>query len=166
MNNTLQIFDVEARHFPEWSHALSQVSSSPFSYLQDPLLGISFDPSITTSTSGPEVEVERRVLLWGSGWMGNIKLAAPPGLGASSKKRRRRSRRLSVPTDAGAQRGIETNLATQNAEDDPNFHLVTRYRPLLFVDYVGPSELLVVERPLVDLLSTLPPAYFKATYGS
>jgi U3 small nucleolar RNA-associated protein 4 len=163
VNNTLQVFDVEARQFAEWSHALSQASTSPFSHLHDPLLGISFDPDVTP---GPDADVERRVLLWGSSWMCKVKLAAPLGLVGPSKKRRRESRRHSVVANAVTQNSVETSLVTRNTEDDPNFHLVTRYRPLLLVDYVGPGELLVVERPLVDLLSTLPPAYFKATYGS
>lgn len=67
---------------------------------------------------------------------------------------------------AAATKDVETSLIIQNAEADPDFHLVRRYRPLLLVDYLGPGELLVVERPLIDLLNTLPPAYFKATYGS
>ena len=162
MNNTLQVFDVEARQFPELSHALSQVSSSPFSHLHDPLLGITFDPGVVVS--GIDAAVGRRVLLWGSSWMCKVKLAAPSEPGSTSKKRRRESRRLS--TVAVTQKGIDTSLIIQNAEDDPNFHLVTRYRPLLLVDYLGPGELLVVERPLIDLLNTLPPAYYKATYGS
>lgn len=163
VNNTIQVFDVEARQFPEWSHALSQVSTSPFSYLHDPLLGISFDPNVTPRN---DADVERRVLLWGSSWMCKVKLAAPSGLVSSSKKRRRESKRLSVTADGVIQKGIESGAVSRTTEDDPNFRLVTRYRPLLWVDYMGPGELLVVERPLVDLLSTLPPAYFKATYGS
>ena len=95
-----------------------------------------------------------------------MKLAVPLGLVSSSKKRRRESKRLSVAADGVTQKGIESGIVSQTTEDDPNFRLVTRYRPLLWVDYMGPGELLVVERPLVDLLSTLPPAYFKATYGS
>ncbi|KAF8499460.1 WD40-repeat-containing domain protein [Gautieria morchelliformis] len=163
VNNTLQVFDVEARQFPEWSYSLSQTSSSPFSHLHDPLLGICFDPDLT---SGFDADVGRRALLWGSSWMCKVKLGAPWGSSSSSKKRRRESRRLSLAADAETQKGADTNPVSWNAENDPNFRLVTRYRPLLLVEYLGPGELLVVERPLVDLLSTLPPAYFKATYGS
>lgn len=46
-----------------------------------------------------------------------------------------------------------------------NFKMVTHYRPILYVDFLGPGELVVVERPLVDVLATLPPAYFKPKYG-
>ena len=47
-----------------------------------------------------------------------------------------------------------------------NFKLITHYRPLLLVDFVSPGELVVVERPLVDVLAKLPPAYFKPKYGA
>ena len=50
-------------------------------------------------------------------------------------------------------------------EQDSNFKMVTHYRPILHVDFLGPGELVVVERPLVDVLATLPPAYFKPKYG-
>lgn len=43
--------------------------------------------------------------------------------------------------------------------------LISHYRPILHVDFLDDGELVVVERPLVDVLSTLPPAYFKHKYG-
>lgn len=51
-------------------------------------------------------------------------------------------------------------------EQDSNFKVVTHYRPILLVDFLDPGELVVVERPLVDVLATLPPAYFKPKYGA
>lgn len=44
--------------------------------------------------------------------------------------------------------------------------MITRYRPILFAEFIAPGELLVVERPLVDILAALPPAYFKQKYGA
>jgi len=44
--------------------------------------------------------------------------------------------------------------------------MVTHYRPILLADFVGEGELVIVERPLVDVLATLPPAFFKHKYGS
>ncbi|KAF8592053.1 WD40 repeat-like protein [Ramaria rubella] len=158
-NNTFQIFDVETRQFPAWSHALAQ-GPSPFGHLHDPLLGVTFDPD------SAEAGVGKRVLLWGSSWMCKVTLAVSTGYGGFSKKRRRESRRLSTSDGIVAKRGVANGPTTQDRDDDTDFRLITRYRPLLLVDYLGPGELLVVERPLVDLLSTLPPAYFKPTYGS
>ena len=99
--------------------------------------------------------------MWGSGWMCKVRLAGSGGL---SKKRRRGSRRHSAAAAAAPGRGSDHDA--QDPEGDPDFRIVTRYRPMLLVGFVGRGELVVVERPLVDVLSTLPPAYFKATYGS
>ncbi|KAF7339657.1 WD-REPEATS-REGION domain-containing protein [Mycena sanguinolenta] len=52
------------------------------------------------------------------------------------------------------------------SEDHANFKMVTHYRPILFIDFLAPRELVVVERPLVDVLATLPPAYFAHKYGA
>jgi U3 small nucleolar RNA-associated protein 4 len=59
-------------------------------------------------------------------------------------------------------------LAPAPGVDDQSsdFKMITHYRPILFVDYLTAGELVVVERPLVDVLSTLPPAYFKHKYGA
>lgn len=46
-----------------------------------------------------------------------------------------------------------------------NFKVVTRYRPILYVGFVAPGEMAVVERPLVNVLAGMPPAYFKPRYG-
>ncbi|KAH9947650.1 WD40 repeat-like protein [Amylocystis lapponica] len=54
----------------------------------------------------------------------------------------------------------------QEGADAQRVRVVTHYRPLLLVDYVAPGELVVVERPLVDVLAKLPPAYFKTKYGA
>ena len=61
---------------------------------------------------------------------------------------------------------VEVSVEEPSQEVQPrNFKLITHYRPLLLVDFVTPGELVVVERPLVDVLAKLPPAYFKPKYG-
>ena len=44
--------------------------------------------------------------------------------------------------------------------------LIMQYRPIACCDFLDKDELVVVERPLVDILATLPPAYFKHKYGA
>ena len=44
--------------------------------------------------------------------------------------------------------------------------MITHYRPVLHVDFLDSGELVVVERPLVDVLALLPPAYYKSKYGA
>lgn len=54
-------------------------------------------------------------------------------------------------------------LANGAEDDGPwgDFKIITQYRPLLSVAYLGAEELVVVERSLVDVLAGLPPAYWK-----
>jgi U3 small nucleolar RNA-associated protein 4 len=50
--------------------------------------------------------------------------------------------------------------------------MVTKYRPLLCVDFVGETEsgsaeeLVVIERPLVDVMANLPPAFYRPKFGA
>ncbi len=41
--------------------------------------------------------------------------------------------------------------------------MITQYRPILCCDFLSKDELVIVE---VDVLMTLPPAYFRHKYGS
>lgn len=70
--------------------------------------------------------------------------------------------------DADAEGGDDANEHDKehDGETPTNFKLVSRYRPILCADFLANGELLVVERPLVDVLRGLPPAFFKPRYGS
>lgn len=61
---------------------------------------------------------------------------------------------------------VSQRIEASMQEEQDNFKMVTHYRPILHVDFVASGELVVVERPLVDVLATLPPAYFKPKYGA
>lgn len=146
-NNTFQIFDVEARRFPEWAQTLSKDASSRLTGQQDSVLGVAFDPAAPT---------ERSLLLWGSTWICKIHLEGSTG--RPSQKRRRQS------TGTGV--GQQQRRGADEDESNSNFRVVSKYRQVVAVDFLSPGELVVVERPLADILHTLPPAYFKPKYGS
>ncbi|TDL28747.1 WD40 repeat-like protein [Rickenella mellea] len=151
-NNKIEIFDVETRRFPEWSRQLCTSVPQRFTHLHDPITGVTFDP-----TGG-----QKYALFWGATWLCKVVLDAPVGWGGFSKKRRRESK---APPQAPPPQPAEAGVMGTDMEES-NFKVVTRYRPLLFADFLGPGELLVVERPILDILATLPPAYFKPKYGS
>jgi U3 small nucleolar RNA-associated protein 4 len=81
--------------------------------------------------------------------------------GTLSKKRMRET--VLVPSGGDSAQKVEVSLEEHQSH---NFKMVTHYRPILHVDFLGPGELVVVERPLVDILARLPPAYFKPKYGA
>jgi U3 small nucleolar RNA-associated protein 4 len=241
-NNTLSMYDVEGRRFPEWAQRICEAIPPTFKRLYDPVQGIMVDPGMgekarkssdedendadamnvdgeDRSEGGSEddsntrkkptqkpkpfqTSASNRIFFWGSSWLCSADLSPkstsstltasnfydpPPGLpGAVSKKRRfeiakiQEHRTLQSMKNRDAQNNFgatfnlyaldnnstrETNRI-QSATPRPSFNIITRYRPMLFADFLGPNELVVVERPLVDLMSALPPAFFKSKYGT
>jgi U3 small nucleolar RNA-associated protein 4 len=163
-NDTLHIFDVELRQFPSWSQPLSQLPSKRSTHVQDPILGVTFDPQSFNSTVSSDSS--NQALLWSSSWLRSVRLdgAVCTKINPSTKKRRRQNRRESTITsnEEPSNDALESNLSGHQREPK----VITHYRPNLFAGFIGPRELVVVERPLVDVLAALPPAYFKHKYGA
>jgi U3 small nucleolar RNA-associated protein 4 len=162
-NNSLQIYDVESRQQPDWGRALTASLPKRFTHLHDTVLGVTFDPSVMSASSdhlnsdgdSPRGLRPREALFWGSTWLCKVQLDAPPGWGGFNKKRRRGA---SKPTINGTQ--------PVGGPGSENFKLITHYRPILHAEFIGTGELLIVERPAVDVLAQLPPAFWRPKYGA
>ncbi|KAF9073758.1 WD40-repeat-containing domain protein [Rhodocollybia butyracea] len=155
-NNTFQVYDVETRQFPAWSHELCNNLPKRFTTLHDPIIGVTFEPP---PAGAPSQSSGKFAVFWGSSWLCKMGFEDGPFRERFSKKRRRESTK---PPPS-----YKNN--NDGGPDEPHykeFKMITHYRPLLFVDYLAHGELIVVERPLVDVLATLPPAYFKHKYGA
>ncbi|KAI8995336.1 WD40 repeat-like protein [Trametes punicea] len=175
-DNSLEVYDVEARHFPRWARALINALPQRFTHLHDPVLGVTFDPGASPAAAGAQGSEEaaasvgvsplppRTALFWGATWICKVSLTERIGYGGFEK--RRRGKRKAADTAPNVNGRVEVQMEEGQQEQPRNFKLVTHYRPLLFVDFVAPGELVVVERPLVDVLAKLPPAYFKPKYGA
>ncbi|PIL29590.1 hypothetical protein GSI_08226 [Ganoderma sinense ZZ0214-1] len=165
-DNRLEIYDVEARQFPRWARSLVNGVPQRFRHLHDPVLGVTFDPGSRVDGGGADGEGSplppKTALFWGATWICKVMLTERIGYGGFEK--RRRGKRKAPEANANGQ--VEVSVEGQQEVQQRNFKLVTHYRPLLFVDFVAPGELVVVERPLVDVLAKLPPAYFKPKYGA
>jgi U3 small nucleolar RNA-associated protein 4 len=160
-DDMLQIFDVESRQFPSWSQPLSDLLPKRLTHAHDPILGITFDPS----TAKDDLS---QALVWSSSWMCNVRLDDSSCANRSTRKRRRGNRKHST---ADSSITLPSSIPNDDTEaittgQPQELKIITRYRPNLYIDFIGPGELVVVERPLVDVLATLPPAYFKHKYGS
>lgn len=147
-NNTIHVYDVEARTFPAWARDLAAALPQRFTHLHDPIVGVAFD----VPAEGNAVR-RGSALFWGATWLCRVQLDAAVDFGGYEKKRR-----------WGARKNQSANAKGSDEQD--NFKLVTHYRPILFADFIGPAELVIVERPLVDVLAKLPPAFFKPKYGA
>ncbi|KAG1715787.1 hypothetical protein ID866_1363 [Astraeus odoratus] len=165
-NNTIHVYDVENSEVPPWAHDLNsrlpkQILSTP-----DPILGIAFEPvvSIPPLTNGDVTMIDAApyntpalqsaAVLWGSSWLCKLRL---DWLGQYVERRKRRK--------SEAKQRPQPPISDVQNSDARNLRVVTHYRAILAVDFLKPSELVLVERPLVDVLSKLPPAFFKPKYG-
>jgi U3 small nucleolar RNA-associated protein 4 len=128
------------------------------------------------------------VFLWSADWLCKVQLDEFKANSSASysglrRKASRSSKRKHDDDDAttttnqdehpGEEEGstIDSNGAKKDVaraeQSIPNaIRVVKNYRDVLLLDFIGPDELIVVERPLTDILRTLPPAYFKSKYGS
>lgn len=177
-DNALEVYDVEARQFPRWARALVHGLPQRFTRLHDPVLGVAFEPGARSGPGGAGGGGEggeaaqqlppRTALLWGATWLCKVNLAERAGPDAFEKRRRGKRKAVDPAPNANGRVEVQMDAGAGGAEGQQqrNFKLVTHYRPLLFVDFIAPGELVVVERPLVDVLAKLPPAYFKPKYGA
>jgi U3 small nucleolar RNA-associated protein 4 len=151
-DNTIQIYDVETRQFPSWGKELISSLPKRFTHAHDPILGVAFDPA---SSSHSESTKTRFILFWGATWL--FKAALDTSVRVAGKKRRRE-----------VMDGAAAAAAAAASEERPwrDDKLIMQYRPIACCDFLTKDELVVVERPLVDILATLPPAYFKHKYGA
>ncbi|KAF8640615.1 hypothetical protein AX17_000276 [Amanita inopinata Kibby_2008] len=148
-DNTLQFYNVELRQFPTWGKDLGSVLPKRLTNAHDPILGMAFNPIQPLSDKRP-----RYVLIWGSTWICKLSLSEDGHFGQSGNKKRRRESLKDLPIGVA-----------DHEEQVAHYKMIMHYRPILFLDFIVGEELVVVERPLIDVLSMLPPPYFKPKYG-
>lgn len=153
-NNTLELYDVEARQFPPWSRALCGALPKRFTHLHDAILGVTLAPAAPENVEDKGSSQDVLALFWGATWLCKVQFAAPVGWGGFEKKRRRHR-------NGGGDGGT-----VRDEDAMHNFKLVTQYRQILLAEFLSPGELVVVERPLTDVLLNLPPAYYRPKYGA
>ena len=167
-NNTVRVFDVEEKHFPEWSRPLTWSVTRRLAQLRDPVMGVAFHPSSTCSGIGaPSV---RTVLLWGASWICKFRIGSDVKAQKSSRKRRRGQNEETEGESAHEPEAVPSG-ADGGEEDEGRgtemgLEVWTKYRNILAVDFFDSKEMVIVERPLMDVMSKLPPAYFKFKYGT
>jgi U3 small nucleolar RNA-associated protein 4 len=183
-NNSIQVFDVESREFPAWARAVNEQLPYSLSRLQDPIAGIAFIlDDVTDSIEASSAKGSRRstslasdrhnsrnVILWGRGWLCKLDLMGDaalnlsgPGLGGI----RKRKQPFGSPSDTSKDHISARQVsAEKDALDQRPAQVVTKYRDIMLVDFLGPKEMIVVERPTVDILQNLRPAFYKPKYGS
>lgn len=179
--NGMQIYDVEKKEYPEWSRGLNELLPRRYKQLTDAILGVTFRPRAEVTAAGVEQQQQScYTVLWGPTWLCKVKLGDLGNAGVRNKKRPRDGEVDEADNNANdAADPINTTTTNPAAaaatgggggylqeREKLGFKIITRYRPILFVDFLDSDELIVVEKPLLDVLTKLPPAYFKPKYGS
>ncbi|KAG1810129.1 WD40 repeat-like protein [Suillus plorans] len=152
-NNTIHIFHVEHGEVPTWGREFNSRLPKQFLSAPDPVIGVAFEPlplsdGEMTGIAPPSTK-PKEAIFWGSSWLCKLELDWEGKYTGQSRKRRRQTGPVAVGEMASERK----------------LRMVTNYRPILALDFLGPGELVLVERPLADVLSKLPPAFFKPKYG-
>jgi len=138
VSNRFYIFDMEERKLSDWSVEFGD--RLPSELLQQPgkIIGIAFDP-VNVNT----------ITLYSHNYLCKIDLDKPmPDEAAKKSKSRKRDR--SNPDAAAAQ----------------NFEFVSKYKPVLFMDFISDKEMLVVEAPWLKIMQKFPDMLYRPKYGS
>ncbi|TIB33895.1 hypothetical protein E3P84_01988 [Wallemia ichthyophaga] len=194
-NCLISFYDVEKKSTPAWSKQLNESTMpESYVQIVDPLQGIILNPDPSTlppqfhgvdsNASTLDSHSDSKLIAYGATWMCVIKYMANDtdsnrkALSKSSKSNKRKMNkqdRNKMATDLAnvkkqmgdAANGIifQEDEILQRAEEASFFKMVNRYQPIACADFIGPSELMVVERPQSDFVTDLPPAFYKHKYG-
>ena len=69
--------------------------------------------------------------------------------------------RVSIGSDRWAQKNDVPLFTTSNI-----LLLFSRYRPVIFADFLGADELLIVEEPWLKIMQKLPDPLFRQRFGT
>ncbi|KAG5513456.1 hypothetical protein PMAC_000887 [Pneumocystis sp. 'macacae'] len=185
VDNLIFDFDIKTGKLGDWSRKNSANLPIELLRLKDSCIGVSFDYGI-----------ESRMWLWGPTWMGFIDLSIEMLKKRANKRRLKDKNKDNIfqpiyqsltkehiviqPTllnkkkhciessDITTLEITKKSTNTENNKKKMHFWVTYKYRSLLLMGCLNESELLIVERPLIDMLidKRVPPPYYKHLYGT
>ena len=177
-SNEFYIYDVDNGRLNEWSRKYSHQLPARFLDNRDTIMGAFFHPVSPHS-----------LMLWGAGFMCTIDTSATlvsnDVLLNSAEKRSRETEAIidssskKHSSESGAHRVVDNEQPMQfrepiiktiesskkNSSKPDAFNMDHRFQSVMFAGTIG-SEIVVVERPVLQALACLPNAFFKHKYGS
>ncbi|RUS34689.1 WD40-repeat-containing domain protein [Jimgerdemannia flammicorona] len=174
-SNEFYLYDVELCRLTDWSRKYSEKLPIKFLQFKDKIMGFGFNPARPNT-----------IVAWGVSYLCLIDLAKGVGdrdavLNVAKRKRveedkaevhkkverRRRYEKLGITTPMPEPPRSAVGEEGEGVEDDGvNFQVLHKFQPLMFLDFVGPDSMVVVERPMFGILEKLPPSFYKAKYGT
>ncbi|KAG9069719.1 U3 small nucleolar RNA-associated protein [Linnemannia hyalina] len=192
-SNVFYVFNVETRLMSDWSREYSSDKAFPTKFLafRDKIQGVAFNPARknTLMVWGAKYMCHVDLTLG----VGDRNAALSVGkrkrdeMIEAEKRKQQRERRmmkyaengvLSAPDMENGEavvvlekngkkvRKVLTDDFMENQEAEVNFQVIHKFQPLMFVDFLDDNSLVVVELPFIKILSTLPPSYYRASYGT
>ncbi|KAI9031291.1 WD40-repeat-containing domain protein [Hyaloraphidium curvatum] len=81
------------------------------------------------------------------------------------KRERREKHRKLLEEKLGAPPEGDEGRDPRELASGTQFLKIHRYQPLMFLDFAGGNEMVAVERPWFGILESLPPSFYRKTYG-
>jgi U3 small nucleolar RNA-associated protein 4 len=159
-SNLFYLYDIENTRFTDWTIEYIHKMPSRFVDRKDIIMGCAFD------SSRPQT-----ITLWGANYFCMIDLQKPVGtkeayiLNNNKRKEIQEAKLKQVPVK------VDPNVICLDMEEtEPDvfsqaFKMDHRYSPLLFLDFIE-DEMVVVERPALQVMKSLPMSYYKHQYGT
>ncbi|KAF9201809.1 U3 small nucleolar RNA-associated protein [Haplosporangium sp. Z 27] len=192
-SNVFYLFNVETRRLTDWSREFSSDKNFPTKFLglKDKIQGIAFNPArkntllVWGANYLCHVDLERGV--GDRNAVLNVAKRKRVDRAQDELRKQQRERRMKKYADLGIVPMPElesgkavvvlegkksrkvlaaaTNGLDEEKEED-NFQLLHKFKPLMFVDFIGDNSLVVVELPVIKIMSSLPPSYYRPSYGT
>ncbi|KAF9931218.1 U3 small nucleolar RNA-associated protein [Mortierella antarctica] len=193
-SNVFYLFNVESRRLTDWSREYSSDKNFPTKFLglKDKIQGIAFNPArrntllVWGANYLCHVDLDQGV--GDRNAVLNVGKRKRVDRAQDEIRKQQRERRMKKYAALGilpmpeleadgkavvvleGKKGRKVLTTTTNhvgeKEEEFNFQLLHKFQPLMFVDFVGDNSLVVVELPFIKILSSLPPSYYRASYGT
>ncbi|EGF78769.1 hypothetical protein BATDEDRAFT_20391 [Batrachochytrium dendrobatidis JAM81] len=167
MANELIMYDIGSESNPgkisDWSRLNSHRLPEAFVERRESVMGVCVDPNMPM-----------RLVVWGAYMVCFVDLSV--GLEAVSHKSKNNLKRVSNAVNNQDIETTQTHEGKKNTKHASTAHgtqvtlrkgfvMDTRYQSIMYMEYAG-SELVVIERPVLHVLATLPVAFYKHKYGT
>ncbi|CAG8846437.1 19201_t:CDS:1, partial [Racocetra persica] len=163
-SNEFFLYDIESQKLDDWSLTYSKSLPKTFLNLENRLVGCAFNPANNDT-----------IILWGANYFCLIDFdkcrkdkGHQPHL-VTCTGLREKSKNKATPKQNGLTKKRKRDKAEKiikraRTEKMNNFQLVYRYRSLMYIDFIEPNTMIVIERPFTTILENLPPSFYKAQY--
>lgn len=170
------MYDVEKRGFATWADNINLKPPAQLLEARNAMIGIAFEPipgaAPTTEEEGSKAAQNARdaklsLIIYGADYTTSFRI---PSRSAQirSEDHLKRPEKRGLPDENGVAVVRSTRSSTLNTKSSTfsGLRMTHKYKMVLGLDFLQNGELCVVERPFLDMLPELPPAFYTPRYGT